>query len=97
MICWLSLALAASCETRLDAIDVDDSGLTHHVTLVKTNEADVDTEALRSNLWKLVVAHSCLRPEFRPVLDSGGSVSYFYAWADGTSFTELRVLETDCS
>lgn len=83
-------------ETRLDAVDYDDSGLVYQFTFARMTATDIDGDVLHSHLEKIVVAQSCLSPDLRPILDSGGVVSFRYSWADGASFTEFRIRETDC-
>lgn len=89
------LPLQVDANTRLDAVAAVDDGVVYSYMVDLGGEA-VDEAAFAAEMKKLLIPQTCMPPQQRSILDSGGSVRYVYKNADGSPLADVNFTEMDC-
>ena len=90
------LPIMADAVSRLDSVLVNDTKLLYNFTLVNVAKQEIDISAFTAAIRSGVVSQACLRPDFRPILDNGASISYRYNDEHDNTVANIKVTEWDC-
>lgn len=90
-----SLPMMLDEETRLDAVQNEGPTIRYVFSLVTVSSEELP--GLEPSLRELVLAQVCSRPDFRRLVDHGGTVAYAYRSMDGQqSVEDITVGRGDC-
>ncbi len=91
------LPLKVDEDTRLDAVEADERGLTYRFTLPGVSSPEeLDLEQFAPVMRTLLQSQTCLHPHLRPILDSGGTATYAYHASGGAPLLDIALTEQDC-
>ena len=90
------LPIMADSDTRLDAVAAEQSGLRYQFTLVNVASNEINKDAFMTALRSSLFSQACLRPDLRPILDNGASVTYQYNGKANALVASLTVTENEC-
>lgn len=78
-----------------DASSVDRTLVLEYV-LVNSSSTEIDSEAFAENTSSFVIQRTCSLPNFKPILDQGGTVSYRYLGKDRVPVLNVNVDKNSC-
>ncbi|GAB5453199.1 MAG: hypothetical protein Hals2KO_35270 [Halioglobus sp.] len=84
-------------DTKLERASSEGNTLIYHFVFVNYLSSELDAVALEQNLRPMVTQQTCTVPNFKPVIDQGGSVSYRYNGKDQKQILAIVIDKSSCS
>lgn len=91
------LPVMVDSDTRLDKVSSESSTLIFHYTYIKLLSTEFDVAVLEQNLRPLFNQRSCTKPNLKPIIKQGASISYRFSGKDKKQILTIDVNANSCS
>jgi len=91
------LPLQVDPDTRLETVSSRGNTLHLEYVLINHSSSEIDTEVFAENIRPLAIQQTCAMPNFKPILDQGGTVAFKHLDKDGLELTNVEADKGSCN